>query len=192
MTRMTVNGQPVHYRMDPRTPLLWALRDASNLTGTKYGCGIGVCGACTVHIDGEAVRSCQVTLAEAEGGLVTTIENLSRGRDHPVQQAWIARMVPQCGYCQSGMIMAVAALLTRNADPSDDEIDAAITNLCRCGTYPRIREAIRLAARVARGEERLAAAPPPGIDPEDAARNVEALAPPVADRNSDPGRIRED
>ncbi|MCA1748206.1 MAG: 2Fe-2S iron-sulfur cluster binding domain-containing protein [Sphingomonadales bacterium] len=145
MTRMTVNGQPVHYRMDPRTPLLWALRDASNLTGTKYGCGIGVCGACTVHIDGEAVRSCQVTLAEAE-----------------------------------------------DADPSDDEIDAAITNLCRCGTYPRIREAIRLAARVARGEERLAAAPPPGIDPEDAARNVEALAPPVADRNSDPGRIRED
>ncbi len=95
MPRMTVNGQPVHYRMDPRTPLLWALRDASNLTGTKYGCGIGLCGACTVHIDGEAVRSCQVSLAEAEGGLVTTIENLSRGRDHPVQQAWIERMVPQ-------------------------------------------------------------------------------------------------
>lgn len=192
MPRMTVNGQPVHYRMDPRTPLLWALRDASNLTGTKYGCGIGQCGACTVHIDGEAVRSCQVTLAEAEGGVVTTIENLSRSRDHPVQQAWIARMVPQCGYCQSGVIMAVAALLDRNADPSDEEIDAAITNICRCGTYPRVREAIRLAARVARGEERLAAAPPPGIDPEDAARNVSALTPPAAGETREEGRIRDD
>ena len=142
MTRMTVNGQPVHYRMDPRTPLLWALRDASNLTGTKYGCGAGLCGACTVHIDGEAVRSCQVSLAEAEGGFVTTIEELSRSRDHPVQQAWIEKMVPQCGFCQSGMIMAAAALLRRNANPTDEEIDEAITNICRCGTYPRIRKAI--------------------------------------------------
>ncbi|MBC7987464.1 MAG: (2Fe-2S)-binding protein, partial [Sphingomonadaceae bacterium] len=169
MTRMTVNGQPVHYRMDPQTPLLWALRDASNLTGTKYGCGIGVCGACTVHIDGQAVRSCAISLAEAEGGFVTTIEALSRTRDHPVQQAWIAKMVPQCGYCQPGMIMAVAAMLERNASPTDEEIDAEITNICRCGTYPRIREAIRLAGRVASGDERIAAAPPPGVDPEDAA-----------------------
>ena len=191
MTRMTVNGQPVHYRMDPRTPLLWALRDASNLTGTKYGCGIGLCGACTVHIDGEAVRSCQLTLAEAEGAFVTTIEALSRSRDHPVQQAWIERMVPQCGYCQSGMILAAAALLERNANPTDEEIDQAITNICRCGTYPRIREAIRLAARVARGEERLAAAPPPGIHRDDAARHVPALSPSGGEED-DPGRIRED
>lgn len=190
MTRMTVNGQPVHYRMDPRTPLLWALRDASNLTGTKYGCGIGMCGACTVHIDGEAVRSCQVSLAEAEGGFVTTIEELSRSRDHPVQQAWIEKMVPQCGFCQSGMIMAVAALLRRNANPTDEEIDEEITNICRCGTYPRVREAIRLAARVASGAERLASTPPPGVAPEDAARHVPALTP--GDSGSDDrGRIRE-
>lgn len=192
MTRMTVNGQPVHYRMDPRTPLLWALRDASNLTGTKYGCGIGQCGACTVHIDGEAVRSCQISLANAEGAFVTTIEELSRSRDHPVQQAWIEKMVPQCGYCQSGVIMAVAALIERNASPSDEEIDEAITNICRCGTYPRWREAIRLAARVARGEERLAASPPPGIEREDAARNVDALTPPAEDDEDAPGRIRND
>ncbi|MEQ9662962.1 MAG: (2Fe-2S)-binding protein [Parasphingopyxis sp.] len=190
MTRMTVNGQPVHYRMDPRTPLLWALRDASNLTGTKYGCGAGLCGACTVHIDGEAVRSCQVSLAEAEGGFVTTIEELSRSRDHPVQQAWIEKMVPQCGFCQSGMIMAAAALLRRNANPTDEEIDEAITNICRCGTYPRIREAIRLAARVEAGAERLASTPPPGIDPEDAARTVPALTPEDGDAD-DPNRIRE-
>lgn len=192
MTRMTVNGQPVHYRMDPRTPLLWALRDASNLTGTKYGCGAGLCGACTVHIDGEAVRSCQISIADAEGAFVTTIEALSRGRDHPVQQAWIEKMVPQCGYCQSGMVMAAAALLERNASPTDEEIDEAITNICRCGTYPRVREAIRLASRVARGAERLAAAPPPGVHPEDAARQVDALTPPGEGERGDPGRIRED
>ena len=173
--RFTVNGQPVQYRIDPATPLLWALRDASNLTGTKYGCGSGDCGACTVHIDGNAVRSCQVTVAEVEGSLVTTIEALSSDRSHPVQQAWVAEQVPQCGYCQSGMIMAAAALLDRNANPSDAEIDAAITNICRCGTYPRIREAIRRAGRVKAGRERIAAAPPPGIDPADAAREVPAL-----------------
>ncbi len=190
MTRMTVNGQPVQYRMDPRTPLLWALRDASNLTGTKYGCGIGLCGACTVHLDGRAVRSCQITIAEAEGAFITTIEALSRGRDHPVQQAWIERSIPQCGFCQSGVIMAVAALLDGNADPTDEEIDVAVSNICRCGTYPRMRDAIRLAARVARGQERLAAAPPPGIAPDDAARNVEALTPPRDSEDSDrPGRI---
>lgn len=189
MTRMTVNGQPVHYRMDPRTPLLWALRDASNLTGTKYGCGIGMCGACTVNLDGRAVRSCQISIADAEGAFITTIEALSRSRDHPVQQAWIEKMVPQCGYCQSGVIMAVAALIDGNANPSDDEIDEAVTNICRCGTYPRMREAIRLAARVSRGEERLAAAPPPGIDPGDAAAHVAALTPPEEDPADDPGRI---
>ena len=175
--RFTVNGQPVEYRMDPKTPLLWALRDASNLTGTKYGCGTGSCGACTVHVDGEAVRSCQVSIAEVEGTFVTTIEALSRDRSHPVQQAWVAASVPQCGYCQSGMIMAAAALLEQNAAPTDAEIDAAITNICRCGTYPRIREAIRRAGRIKSGRERGDAAPPPGIDPADAARQVPAMRP---------------
>jgi isoquinoline 1-oxidoreductase alpha subunit len=183
MSRFTVNGQPVHYRMDPQTPLLWALRDASNLTGTKYGCGTGHCGACTVNIDGRAVRSCQVSIAQLEGTFVTTIEGLSRDRSHPVQQAWVQDQVPQCGYCQSGMIMAAAALLDRSANPTDAEIDAAMTNICRCGTYPRIRGAIRRAARVKAGDERIVAAPPPGIDPADAARQVPALtAPPRPSR----------
>ncbi|MDP9415981.1 MAG: (2Fe-2S)-binding protein [Pseudomonadota bacterium] len=175
MTKFTVNGQAVQYRMDPETPLLWALRDASNLTGTKYGCGSGVCGACTVHIDGRAVRSCMVPIRALEGSFVTTIEALSRDRSHPVQQAWVAESVPQCGYCQSGMIMAAAALIDRNPALSDADIDAAMTNICRCGTYPRIREAIRRAARVKSGREQIAAAPPPGIDPADAARAVPAL-----------------
>jgi len=178
MTKFSVNDRPVEYRMDPETPLLWALRDASNLTGTKYGCGTGDCGACTVDIDGEAIRSCLVTIAECEGRFVTTIEGLSRDRSHPVQQAWVAEQVPQCGFCQSGMIMTAAALLRSNSNPSDAEIDAAMTNICRCGTYPRIRAAIRLARRVMRGEERLAAAPPPGIRPDDAARAVPAMRPP--------------
>ncbi|ABF52754.1 (2Fe-2S)-binding protein [Sphingopyxis alaskensis] len=177
MTRFSVNDRPVEYRMEPETPLLWALRDASNLTGTKYGCGTGDCGACTVDIDGEAIRSCLVTIAECEGRFVTTIEGLTRDRSHPVQQAWVAEQVPQCGFCQSGMIMAAAVLLRKNSNPSDAEVDAAMTNICRCGTYPRIRAAIRLAARVMRGEERIAAAPPPGIRPEDAARAVPALRP---------------
>ena len=146
MTRFSVNDRPVEYRMDPETPLLWALRDASNLTGTKYGCGTGDCGACTVDVDGEAIRSCLVTIAECEGRFVTTIEALSRDRSHPVQQAWVAEQVPQCGFCQSGMIMTAAALLRKNSNPSDAEIDAAMTNICRCGTYPRIREAIHAAA----------------------------------------------
>jgi isoquinoline 1-oxidoreductase alpha subunit len=175
MTRFTVNGQPVEYRMNPQTPLLWALRDASNLTGTKYGCDGGECGACTVHIDGRAVRSCAIRIADLEGSFVTTIEALSRDRSHPVQQAWVAESVPQCGYCQSGMIMAAAALIDRNPSPTDEEIDAAITNICRCGTYPRIREAIRRAGRVKTGQEQIAAAPPPGVDPADAAREVPAL-----------------
>jgi isoquinoline 1-oxidoreductase alpha subunit len=146
MTKFTVNGNPVHFKMPPETPLLWALRDASNLTGTKYGCGIGQCGACTVHIDGAAQRSCQVPIGSIEGSVVVTIEGLSDDRSHPVQQAWIAEQVPQCGFCQSGMIMAVAALLKETPKPSDSQIDAAITNICRCGTYGRIRKAIHRAA----------------------------------------------
>ncbi|MET0365986.1 MAG: (2Fe-2S)-binding protein [Sphingobium sp.] len=177
MTKFTVNDRPVQYRMDPQTPLLWALRDGSNLTGTKYGCGTGHCGACTVDIDGVAVRSCQISIAQTEGRFVTTIEALSPDRSHPVQQAWAAQSVPQCGYCQSGMIMAASVLLRRTSNPTDDDIDRSITNICRCGTYPRIREAIKLAGRIMRGEERIAAAPPPGITPQDAAKAVPALRP---------------
>ncbi|MBP6031321.1 MAG: (2Fe-2S)-binding protein [Sphingobium sp.] len=146
MTSFTVNDRPVRYRMDPETPLLWALRDASNLTGTKYGCGTGDCGACTVDIDGQAVRACRISIAACEGRFVTTIEALSTDRSHPVQQAWIEANLPQCGYCQPGMIMAAAVLLKKNRAPSDADIDSAITNICRCGTYPRIRAAVRRAA----------------------------------------------
>lgn len=178
MTRFTVNDRPVQYRMDPETPLLWALRDASNLTGTKYGCGTGDCGACTVDVDGEAVRSCRISIAGCEGRFVTTIEALSADRSHPVQQAWVAENLPQCGYCQPGMIMAVSVLLRKNRSPSDEQIDAAITNICRCGTYPRIRAAIRRAARIMAGEERISAAPPPGVTPQEAARAVPALRKP--------------
>ena len=179
MTKFTVNDRPVQYHMDPQTPLLWALRDGSNLTGTKYGCGTGHCGACTVDIDGVAIRSCQISIAATEGRFVTTIEALSQDRSHPVQQAWAARNVPQCGYCQSGMIMAAAALLRKNNNPADADIDRAITNICRCGTYPLVRDAIKLAGRIMRGEERIAAAPPPGIAPADAARTVPALGKPA-------------
>jgi isoquinoline 1-oxidoreductase alpha subunit len=175
MTKFTVNDRPVQYKMDPQTPLLWALRDASNLTGTKYGCGTGDCGACMVEIDGESIRSCLVTIAEAEGRFVTTIEGLSRDRSHPLQQAFVASNVPQCGFCIPGVIMAGSVLLKKNNNPTDAEIDAAITNLCRCGIYPRLRDALKRAGRVIRGEERIAAAPPPGITPEDAARAVPAL-----------------
>ncbi len=177
MTKLTVNNQPVQYRMDPATPLLWALRDASNLTGTKYGCGTGDCGACTVDVDGRAVRSCQISLAASEGSFVTTIEGLSRDRSHPVQQAWAQEGAVQCGFCTPGMIMAVSVLLKGNPDPSNEDINAAITNLCPCGTFPRIHRAIHLAARVMAGKERIAAAPPPGIAPGDAARAVPALTP---------------
>ncbi len=147
MTRFTVNNQPVQYRMDPETPLLWALRDASNLTGTKYGCGNGECGACIVDIDGEAVRSCQANIGAIEGSYVTTIEGLSPDGSHPVQAAWMDKDVPQCGYCQSGQIMSAIGLLSGNRTPSDADIDDAMDgNICRCGTYPRIRRAIRRAA----------------------------------------------
>ena len=175
MTKLTVNDRPVQYRMDPQTPLLWALRDASNLTGTKFGCGQGDCGACMVDIDGEALRACMVTLAEAEGRFVTTIERLSVDRSHPLQQAFVAAGAVQCGFCTPGMIMAAAALLKRNNNPGDAEIDAAITNICRCGVYPRVRDAVKRAARVMRGEATLVAVPPPGITPEDAAAAVPAI-----------------
>jgi isoquinoline 1-oxidoreductase subunit alpha len=176
LTKFTVNNQPVEYLLDPETPLLWALRDASNLTGTKYGCGTGECGACTVDIDGAAVASCRVSIAACEGRFVTTVEGLSRDRSHPVQQAFAALNVSQCGYCIPGMIMAASVLLKRTPAPTDADMDAAITNICRCGIYPRLREAIRRAGRAAQGE-RIAAAPPPGIAPGDAARQVPALAP---------------
>ncbi|MDX5985041.1 (2Fe-2S)-binding protein [Sphingomonas echinoides] len=177
MTRFTVNNQPVQYKMDPNTPLLWALRDASNLTGTKYGCGNGECGACTVDIDGEAVRACQRTIGAIEGSFVTTIEGLSRDRTHPAQMAFLAKNVPQCGFCIPGMIMATAALLKKNRNPSEDDIRASITNLCRCGIYPRLVETVLLAASVQRGDETIDAPPSPGISPTDAAREVPALIP---------------
>ena len=146
MIRLTVNGRSYQTDADPDTPLLWVLRDHLGLTGTKYGCGIAACGACTVHIDGSAVRSCSFPVREASSGRITTIEGLSKNRSHPVQQAWIAEQVPQCGYCQSGMIMAAAALLAEKPRPSDADIDATITNICRCGTYHRVRRAIHRAA----------------------------------------------
>ena len=182
MTRFTVNDQPVEYRMDPATPLLWALRDASNLTGAKYGCGTGQCGACTVDVDGEAVRSCRVPIGSIEGSQVTTIEGLSREREHPVQLAFIAAGVPQCGFCIPGIVMAAAALLRKNASPSEVQIRAAITNLCRCGVHPRLVDAIGRAARAARGEEVLPIGARPGIDAAEAARLVPALAPPAHPR----------
>jgi isoquinoline 1-oxidoreductase alpha subunit len=150
MTRMTVNGEPIHYKLDPATPLLWALRDASNLTGTKYGCDSKDCGACTVIIDGKAAMSCSVTIRDLEGAQVTTIEGLSADRSHPVQQAWLAEQVTMCGYCEPGFIMAIAALLKTNPSPSAEAI-AALPNICRCGAYPRIRQAIARAAKSAAG-----------------------------------------
>jgi isoquinoline 1-oxidoreductase alpha subunit len=144
MTRMTVNGEAIHYRLDPRTPLLWALRDASNLTGTKYGCDSRDCGACTVIIDGQAVTSCSVAIGALEGAAVTTIEGL--GGSHPVQQAWLAEQVTMCGYCEPGFIMAIAAMLEANPSPGEEQV-AALPNLCRCGAYPRIKRAIARASQ---------------------------------------------
>jgi len=153
MARMTINGEGVEYRLDPETPLLWALRDASNLTGTKYGCDSRDCGACTVIVDGRATLSCGIALKDLEGATVTTIEGLGGG--HPVQQAWLAEQVTMCGYCEPGFIMAIAALLDTSPSPSDDQI-AALPNICRCGAYPRIRKAI---ARAAQASARPAARP---------------------------------
>ncbi len=146
MITLIVNG--VRHRLDiePETPLLWVVRDELGLTGTKFGCGIGQCGCCTVHVEGQAVRSCSLPVGEVDGKNVTTIEGLSPDSKHPVQVVWLAEDVPQCGYCQSGQIMAAVAFLKQHPQPTDAEIDAGITNICRCGTYPRIRAAIHRAA----------------------------------------------
>lgn len=146
---LTVNGRAATVDVDPATPLLWVLRENLALTGSKFGCGIAACGACTVHLNGDPVRSCVVPVSAAEGKDITTIEGLAMGETaHAVQAAWIEHQVPQCGYCQSGMIMAVSALLAKNPKPTDADIDASITNICRCGTYPRVRKAIHdLAAK---------------------------------------------
>jgi isoquinoline 1-oxidoreductase subunit alpha len=147
MISLTVNGTSQHVDVSPDTPLLWVLRDNLGLTGTKYGCGMALCGACTVHVNGEATRSCVMPISAAAGKSVLTIEGLSRDGSHPLQQAWIAEEVPQCGYCQSGQIMAAAVLLRENPRPSDADIDDAMSgNICRCGTYQRIRRAIHRAA----------------------------------------------
>jgi isoquinoline 1-oxidoreductase subunit alpha len=143
---LTVNGQAHSVDADPSTPLLWVLRDHLGMTGTKYGCGIAQCGACTVHIDGTPTRSCQVPLESAAGASVATIEGLSHDSSHPLQQLWVEMNVPQCGYCQSGMLMAAAALLKTIPNPTDEDIDAYVDNICRCGTYPRVRAAIHKAA----------------------------------------------
>ncbi|WP_427914527.1 (2Fe-2S)-binding protein [Ramlibacter sp. MMS24-I3-19] len=145
--QLQVNGQPMEVDADPAMPLLWVLRDLLHLTGTKYGCGVAACGACTVRLDGQAVRSCVTPVSAAAGRRVATIEGLGTGsKPHPLQAAWIAEQVPQCGYCQSGMLMAAAALLDRKPRPTDADIDEAITNICRCGTYQRVRAAIKRAS----------------------------------------------
>ena len=145
--RLTINGKSHEVDVDPNTPLLWVIREQVGLTGTKYGCGMAQCGACTVHVNGAPVRSCVMPVSAAAGAKITTIEGLASGNKlHKVQQAWIKNEVPQCGYCQCGMIMAAAALLAQKPKPTDADIDAAITNICRCGTYPRVRAAIHRAA----------------------------------------------
>jgi len=157
--------------VDPQMPLLWALRDVLQMTGTKFGCGVAACGACTVHVDGEAVRSCVTPLAAVQGKAIRTIEALGTpAAPHPLQKAWLLHQVPQCGYCQSGMLMAAAALLAKNPDPNDADIEAAMTNICRCGTYPRVREAIKTAARAmhepaARAPAHAAGPPASGVRP---------------------------
>lgn len=148
MLKLNVNGRSHSVDVEPEMPLLWVLRDHLNLRGTKYGCGMSLCGACTVHIDGEAVTSCSLPVSAAVGKKIVTIEGLSRGHLHRVQAAWIEHQVPQCGYCQTGMIMSAVALLDRKPRPSDEDIDAAVTNLCRCGTYARVKKAIHAAAEM--------------------------------------------
>lgn len=147
---LQVNGTAHQLDVDPSTPLLWVLRDYLGMTGTKFGCGIAMCGACTVHMNGSAARSCSVPAEAAAGTQITTIEGLSTDARHPLQQVWLELNVPQCGYCQAGMLMAAAALLKEKPRPTDDDIDAAITNICRCGTYPRVRAAIHKAADMMR------------------------------------------
>ena len=148
MARLTINGRSLEVNVNPNTPLLWAIREQVGLTGTKYGCGIAQCGSCTVHLDGVAVRSCVVSVAAAQGRQITTIEGLAAGGAlHKVQKAWVDHEVPQCGYCQAGMIMAVVALLKDKPTPTDADIEAGITNICRCGTFQQVREAIHAAAK---------------------------------------------
>ncbi|MBX9885045.1 MAG: (2Fe-2S)-binding protein [Novosphingobium sp.] len=153
MAILTVNNQPIEIKLESDTPLLWALRDAANLTGTKYGCGTGECGACMVIVDGQALPSCTLSLGEAEGRSVTTIEGLSPDRNHPVQQAFVAEQAMQCGFCTPGLVIAAAALLAHNADPTEADIKTAITNICRCGVYPRLIRTIQRAGRIVRGLE---------------------------------------
>ena len=151
MVLLNVNGHNYNIDADPEMPLLWAIRDMIGLTGTKFGCGVALCGACMVHLDGEAVRSCVTKVKRATGKTITTIEGLSQNNDHPVQQAWQEIDVPQCGYCHSGQIMSAVVLLRDNPNPNDEDIDTAMAgNICRCGTYPRIREAIMIAAEIKR------------------------------------------
>jgi isoquinoline 1-oxidoreductase alpha subunit len=176
MSAMTVNDRPVRFDLDPEMPLVHALRDAMNLTGTK-ACGGDCVGACMVLVDGAALRSCRITLAEAEGRFITTIEGLSPDRSHPVQQAMVAEQAIQCGYCTPGIVIAAAALIERNAAPSEAEIAEAIPNMCRCGVYPRLVRAVQRAGRVRQRRESISAAPPPGLSAEDAARAVPALKP---------------
>ncbi|MDA8110015.1 MAG: (2Fe-2S)-binding protein [Betaproteobacteria bacterium] len=146
MLELRINGEARQVDVEPDTPLLWVLRDTLGLTGTKFGCGVAACGACTVHLDGEAVRSCVIPVSAVAGKEITTIEGLGAKGLHPVQQAWIAHQVPQCGYCQPGMIMASAALLAKNPRPSEADLDAALSNICRCGTYGRVKKAMRAVA----------------------------------------------
>lgn len=149
---LNVNGEPRTADVDEDTPLLWVLRESLGLTGTKFGCGIAACGACTVHINGTAARSCSIPAAAVQGQTITTIEGLApKEQPHPVQAAWVAHQVPQCGYCQSGMIMAAAALLAKTPQPTDEQIDAEVTNICRCGTYERVRKAIHSVASAQQG-----------------------------------------
>jgi len=149
--KLMINQKSYSVDVDPAMPLLWAIRDVVGLTGTKYGCGIAQCGACTVHLEGNPVRSCSIPVSAASGKNIMTIEGLSSDHSHPVQQAWIAEQVPQCGYCQCGQILSAVALLKRNANPTDKDIDTAMQgNICRCGTYPRIRKAIKTAAQLAK------------------------------------------
>ena len=163
MAILTVNNQPIEIKLESDTPLLWALRDAANLTGTKYGCGTGECGACMVIVDGQAMPSCTLSLGEAEGRSITTIEGLSPDRNHPVQQAFVAEQAMQCGFCTPGLVMAAAALLSHNTDPTEEDIKAAITNICRCGVYPRLVRTIQRAGRIARGLEPGVPLPVPAI-----------------------------
>ena len=174
MTSMTINGEAVHYRLDPATPLLWALRDASNLTGTKYGCDSKDCGACTVIVDGRAATSCSVTIGALEGAEITTIEGLSADRAHPVQQAWAAEQVSQCGSCEPGFIMAIAALLKASPSPDEAQI-SAMPNICRCGAYPRIRRAI---ARASQAAAAMPSPEPQAASPLSHASSQKAHAPP--------------